>query len=59
MPAVTRPSVIAGRIRCSMTSQNAAQLRSQIASTKRMFVWVGSRAWVIGLAWSEVGSQPS
>ncbi len=58
IPPMTSPSVVAGRIRCLTTSQSALQSPSMIASTKRMFVWVFEVAWVIGLAWSEVGSQP-
>jgi hypothetical protein len=58
-PAVISPSVVAGRIRCFTTSQSALPLPSQIASTKKMFVCVCSSACVSGLAWSEVGSQPS
>ncbi len=58
MPLITSPSVVAGRIRCLTTSQNALQFPSQIASTNRMLVCVSSVAWVSGLAWSEVGNQP-
>ena len=57
-PAVTSPSVTAGRIRCLETSPSALQLRSMIASIVKMLVWVSSVAWVIGLARPEVGNTP-
>ena len=58
MPPMTRPSVVAGRIRCLRMSQNALQFPSINASTRKMFVCVSSVAWVNGLAWSEVGNTP-